>query len=131
MKVFIVEDSPLVRERLLEIVGDVEGMEVVGAADNFDEAVRGILAACPDVTILDVRLADDRGSGIDVLHLVKPQLPRLKAIVLSNYATPQHMKASADAGARFFLDKTVEFERIREILREFLAEEIRETPPKT
>jgi hypothetical protein len=40
----------------------------------------------------------------------------MKAIVMSNFATPQHMKASADAGAEYFLDKSAEFERITTIL---------------
>jgi hypothetical protein len=35
---------------------------------------------------------------------------------MSNYATPQHVKASADAGAEYFLDKSADFERITEIL---------------
>ena len=130
LRVFIVEDSAAIRERLLEIVAEVDGTEVVGEAANFVDAVRGILATSPDVAILDVRLADDQGSGIDVLRFVKAQLPALKAIVMSNFATPQHMQASAEAGARFFLDKTIEFERIDPILREFHAEQIRVTTPK-
>lgn len=131
MKVFIVEDSPDVRERLLDIVRDVEGMEVVGDAATFDDAIRGILATLPQVAILDVRLAGGRGTGIDVLQHVMAHLPALKAIVLSNFATPQYVKASIETGARYFLDKTVEFERIGDILREFQAEETRETPPDT
>jgi DNA-binding NarL/FixJ family response regulator len=122
MKVFIVEDSPVVRERLLDIVRDVEGAELVGDAGNFEDAVHGIMATRPEVAILDIRLADDRGSGIDVLNRVKPQLPGLHAIMLSNYATAQHARASADAGAEYFLDKTVDFERIGEILRELQDE---------
>jgi DNA-binding NarL/FixJ family response regulator len=128
MTVFIVEDSQPVRERLADIVHNVEGIEIVGEAANFDDAIHGILSKRPDVAILDVRLADNRGSGIDVLNHVKAQLPALKAIVISNFATPQHMKASADAGARYFLDKTAEFELIDPILREFYAEKTRETP---
>jgi DNA-binding NarL/FixJ family response regulator len=116
MKVFLVEDSPAVLERLVEIVLDVGGTEVVGKAGSFDAAVAGITTTCPDVAILDIKLADDRGSGIDVLNRVKRQLPEMKAIVLSNYTTPQHLKASADAGAQYFLDKSVDFERIAEIL---------------
>src|SRR5262249_5266084 len=116
MKVFIVEDSPAVLERLADMVRDIDGMELVGDAGSYDAAIRGIFAARPDVAILDIKLADDRGSGIDVLTRIKPQLPRLKAIVLSNYATPQHVKASAEAGADFFLDKSADFEQISEIL---------------
>ena len=44
------------------------------------------------------------------------RVPGLVGIVMSNYATPQHLKASADAGAEFFLDKSSDFERITEIL---------------
>ena len=118
MKVFIVEDSPAVLERLEDMVRDIAGVELVGNARNFDDAVSGIMTARPDVAILDIKLADDHGSGIDVLNRVKPQLANLRAIVLSNYATPQHIKASADAGAEYFLDKSVDFERITEILEQ-------------
>ena len=122
MKVFIVEDSPAVLERLVEMVGELADTEVVGSAGNYDAAVAGILAARPEVAILDIRLADDHGSGIDVLNRVKPVLPGLKAIVLSNYATPQHIKASADAGAEYFLDKSADFERIAGILEQIQDE---------
>lgn len=118
MKVFIVEDSEAVLERLVELISEVEDTEVVGSAGTYEAAVAGILAERPEVAILDIRLADDRGSGIDVLNRVKPALPGLKAIVLSNYATPQHIKASADAGAEYFLDKSADFERIVGILQE-------------
>lgn len=118
MKVFVVEDSAAVRERLIEMIREVEGIEVVGEADRFETAVAGIMNTRPDVVILDIRLADDAGSGIDVLNKVRKALPGIRAIVLSIYATPQHMKASADAGAEYFLDKSVDFERIPEILRQ-------------
>jgi DNA-binding NarL/FixJ family response regulator len=117
MKIFVVEDSPAVLERLLELVREVEGTEVVGNAASFDKAVVGITSTRPDVAILDIKLADNRGSGIDVLNRVRPELPAMKAIVMSNFATPQHMKASAEAGAEYFLDKSAEFERITAILK--------------
>ena len=116
MKVFVVEDSAAVRERLVEMVRDLEDIEVVGEADSYGTAVVGIKDTLPDVAILDIKLANDAGSGIDVLNAVRKELPALRAIVMSNYATPQHMKASANAGAEYFLDKTSDFERIPEIL---------------
>ncbi|HSD99671.1 MAG TPA: response regulator transcription factor [Burkholderiales bacterium] len=122
MKVYVVEDSAVVRERLLEMIREIEDVEVVGEAETFDAAVRGILDSRPDVAVLDIKLADDGGSGIDVLAEVKKRLPAMRAIVLSNYATPQHMKASADAGAEYFLDKSAEFERISGILEQMKNE---------
>ena len=116
VKVFVVEDSPLVRERLVEMIREVKGVDVVGEADRYDTAVSGILSTQPDVAILDISLAD--GNGIEVLARVKPQLPGLRGIMLTNYTSPQHLRASADAGAEYFLDKSVDFERITENLEQ-------------
>jgi DNA-binding NarL/FixJ family response regulator len=118
MKVFVVEDSAAVRERLIEMIREIEDIEVVGEAATYDAAVDGIMSTRPDVAVLDIKLGDGGGSGIDVLNQVRKGLPAMKAIVLSNYATPQHMKASADAGAEYFLDKSADFERITEILEQ-------------
>ena len=118
MKVFVVEDSAAVRERLVELIQEVEAMQVVGEAGTYGTAVAGIMSTLPDVAILDIKLADDAGSGIDVLNEVRKAMPAMRAIVLSNYVSPQHLKASADAGAEFFLDKSSDFERIPEILEQ-------------
>jgi DNA-binding NarL/FixJ family response regulator len=114
MNVFLVEDSPLVCQRLVEMIEADGAHHVVGQAANYDDAVGGITATSPDVGIFDIKLA--RGSGIDALAEAKRRLPGLVGIVMSNYATPQHAKASAEAGADFFLDKSSDFERISEIL---------------
>src|SRR5687768_3775392 len=114
MRVFLVEDSPHVCERLVEMI-EADGMStVVGQAGTYDDAVAGIAATAPDVGIFDIQLAP--GSGIDALIEAKRHQPDLVGIVMSNYATPQHRKASVDAGAAFFLDKSADFERITEIL---------------
>jgi DNA-binding NarL/FixJ family response regulator len=114
MKVFIVEDSPVIRERLVEMVETANGHSVVGQAWNFEDAVAGIARTRPDVAIFDIKLA--HGNGIEALAEAKRRLPGLLSIVMSNYATPQHRKASADAGAEYFLDKSADFERIPAIL---------------
>jgi len=119
MKVFVVEDSAIVRERLLEMIREVDGVEIVGEADSYGTAVAGIMASQPDVAILDISLAE--GSGIDVLAHVKARLPGLRGIMLTNYTSPQHLRASAEAGAEYFLDKSVDFERIAEILELMIA----------
>ena len=114
MKVFLVEDSPLVCERLVEMI-EADGLSsVVGQASTYDDALTGIAATAPDVGILDIQLA--RGSGIAALIEAKRRQPGLVGIVMSNSATPQYKKASADAGAAFFLDKSADFERIVETL---------------
>jgi DNA-binding NarL/FixJ family response regulator len=118
MKVFVVEDSAAVRERLVELIRDVKDIEVVGEAATYDTAVAGIINTRPDVAVLDIKLANEFGSGIDALIEVRKTLPGIRAIILSNYSTPQHLKASADAGAEYFLDKSIDFERVGEILEQ-------------
>ena len=120
MKVFLVEDSPLVCERLVEIIEADGEHAVVGQAATYDDAVRGITATGPDVAIFDIKLA--RGNGIEALAEARRRRPGLIGIVMSNYATSQHMKASADAGAQYVLDKSADFERITTILATLAAQ---------
>ena len=114
MRVFLVEDSAPVVERLIEIIEAHGDHAVVGQATTYDDAVQGIVATRPDVGIFDIKL--ERGTGIEALAEAKRLMPGLVGIVMSNYATPQHMKASTAAGAQYFLDKSAEFERIPGIL---------------
>ena len=120
MKVYVVEDSAPIRERLVDMVNEIEGFEVVGEAATFGQAVSGIRHTTPDVAIFDIQLAE--GSGIDALAQVQRELPAMRSIVLTNYATPQHEKASVDAGAEYFLDKSADFEKIVAILLRMKAE---------
>ena len=114
LKVFLVEDSVPIRQRLVEMIESDGGNEIVGEATTYDDAVAGISATQPDVGIFDIKL--QHGNGIEALAESKRRHPGLVGIVMSNYATPQHMKASAQAGAQYFLDKSADFERIAEIL---------------
>ena len=114
MKVFLVEDSAAVCERLVEMIEASGGHHVVGKAATYDDAVAGINATRPEVGIFDIKLA--HGNGIDALAAAKRDVPGLIGIVMSNYTTAQYVKASADAGADYFLDKSADFERIQEIL---------------
>ncbi|MGE5522578.1 MAG: response regulator transcription factor [Rhodospirillaceae bacterium] len=124
MKVFVVEDSRAVCERLVELIEAEGEHRVVGKAATYDAAVTGIAATEPDVGIFDIRL--ERGNGIDALAEAKRRMPRLVGIVMSNYITPQHKKASVEAGAQYFLDKSADFERITEILSSLAVDTCKE-----
>jgi len=117
--IFIVDDFPTMRDRLRELIDDIDGVEVVGDAGTPDEAIAGILRTHPDCVLLDYQL--DGGTGVDVLRAVHPQMPGVAFIVLTNHATLQHRRACLDAGARFFFDKSTEFTRIRSAIAELDA----------
>ena len=114
--IYIVDDVPSMRERLAELVTDIEGVEVVGDAGTPADAIDGILRTRPDCVLLDYQLLD--GTGVDVLRAVHPKSPQIAFIVLTNHATAQHRRACLDAGARFFFDKSTEFSCIRGAIAE-------------
>jgi two-component system response regulator DevR len=119
LMVFLVEDSPAIRARLATTIREIEGAELVGEAGTVGEAIKGIRSTHPGAVILDLQLED--GSGLDVLKAVYPTAPALHVAVLTNYATDQHRRACMDAGAEFFLDKSSDFPRIREIVQRWTA----------
>ena len=115
LMVYLVEDSPAIRARLAATIRGIEGAELVGEAGTVGAAIDGIRATHPSAVILDLQLQD--GSGLEVLRAVHPSSPELRVAVLTNYATDQHRRACMDAGAEFFLDKSSDFPRIREIVQ--------------
>ena len=110
--VYLVEDSPLVSERLLEMLEGVPGVRLAGHATRADDAIRDILAARPDVVVLDIRLA--QGSGFDVLRALHEQAPEIEVYMLSSFASDPYRHLAARLGARGFFDKATEFTRVRD-----------------
>ena len=118
MNIFVVEDAPEIRTRLIAMIRLVSGVNVVGEADSVNAAIAGILGSATDTLLLDLQLRD--GSGLDVLTRVKQARPELHVIVLTNFATQQYRQASLAAGADFCLDKSQEFGLVPGILRNWI-----------
>lgn len=117
-RIFLVEDSKLILERLAGMLGEIDGVEIIGSADNAVAATQAILDTRPDTVVLDLRLA--AGSGLDVLRSVHPQAPDINFIVLTNFATPQYRDICLNAGARHFIDKSREIGQVRQIVEELV-----------
>jgi DNA-binding NarL/FixJ family response regulator len=115
MKVFIADDSPVVVERLADLLREVPGVELVGRAGDVPEAVRSIRQLSPDAVILDLEMPG--GTGLDVLRAVRPDHPGLQVLICTNFPYSQYRDECFNTGANFFLDKSTEFEKIPTILR--------------
>jgi len=113
VRVFIVDDSLIVREHLVTMLDDLTEVEVVGQAETVTKAISAIGKLQPDLVILDIRMPD--GSGIDVLQTIKQDEPAPIVIVLTNYPYPAYRQKCLQAGADFFLDKSTEFDQIPEL----------------
>lgn len=120
MKVFIVDDSALVRERLIGMLSEIPELEIAGQAQNAHEGIESIRKCKPDVAIIDIRLPDR--SGIEVLKIIKKDTPAPLVIILTNYPYPQYKKKCKEAGADFFFDKSSEFEKVLDVLKRLIQE---------
>ena len=117
--VYIVDDSVLVRSRLVEMLGAMPDVKVAGEAWSTDGAIVGILRARPDSVLLDLHLGER--SGLEVLRVVRKHAPGIIFVVLTNHAEPQYRRACTHAGARYFLDKSREFSRVPEVIAEIAS----------
>ena len=118
MKVFIADDSAIVRESLTDMLSELPEIEIIGQAEDGLQATNIITKLNPDVVILDIRMP--RGNGIDVLQNIKKNNPALIVIMLTNYPYPQYRKKCMDLGADFFFDKSTEFEKVTEVCKQLI-----------
>ena len=114
MKVFLVEDAPLLRTRLEAMIASIPGGRAVGHADGAEDAIQGILAERPDVVVLDLHLR--QGSGLDVLRRIGEAGLRTAIYVLTNHPEESYRRLAAKLGARGFFDKSHEFDKLRAAL---------------
>jgi len=111
VRVYVVEDSLLIRERLDAMV-TVAGATVAGHASTVKAAIAGILVERPELVILDIQLAD--GTGFDVLRAVRKQAPEIDVYLFSNFSAYPYRQLAERLGAKDFFDKSKEFSLMRD-----------------
>ena len=115
MKVYIVDDSKAIRERLHEMLSDIPGVETVGQSGDPFEALEAIRHCHPDAVILDIRLPGI--SGIELLKKIKREQASVLVIMLTDYPYRQYRLQSMQAGADYFFHKTTEIDKIVGVLK--------------
>ena len=110
MRVFVVEDSSLIRKRIIDNVKALGNFDVVGFAESEQEAIDAIVRTQPDIVVTDIRLKE--GSGIEVVRKLRQQLTNStpKIYVLTNYAYPEYKRQCSLVGADGFFDKSAEYD---------------------
>jgi len=115
MKVLIVDDSEILRDRLIAMLSEMIEPENISQAKDVPDAISSFQKLNPDVVILDIRMPG--GSGIEVLEEMKKSSRPPVVIVFTNYPYPQYRRKCIEAGADFFFDKSTEFDRVTEVLK--------------
>jgi DNA-binding NarL/FixJ family response regulator len=110
MRLFIADDSEILRVRLVDMLSEIEGIEIIGQAQESLDAIESIQKLNPQVVILDIRMP--RINSIKVLKAIKKDDQSPTVIIFTNYPYPQYRKRCMDLGADFFFDKSTEFEKL-------------------
>lgn len=115
MKLFLVEDSAIIRQRLEMLVQGFPQIAITGQFETAGDAIQAIAQAPPDLILLDLELGAT--SGLDVLRYTSRHFPNIKVIVLTNHCDARTRSQCLKAGAYLFLDKSLEFAKVTSALQ--------------
>jgi DNA-binding NarL/FixJ family response regulator len=116
--VYLVDDHPLVREWLTNLINQQVDLTVCGEAESGPQARQGIAAAQPDVAIVDIALKDS--SGIELIKDLKQSCPNVAVLVLSMHEESHYAQRALRAGARGYIMKRDTTRKVIAAIRQVL-----------
>src|SRR5580704_1696644 len=119
IRVFSVDDHPLLREGLAAIINNQPDMVLVAQAANAQEAVEKFRKHLPDVTLMDLRLPDK--SGIDAMKVIRTEFPEARVIMLTTFEGDVEIQRALEAGARGYLLKNMPPKELVDTIRQVHA----------
>jgi DNA-binding NarL/FixJ family response regulator len=119
-RVLIVDDHPIIRQGLRELIDQEPDLEVCGEAENAIEALKAIRTLNPDVALVDISLNKDM-SGFDLIKDVKYQYPNLPTLVLSMHDESIFAERVLRAGGRGYVMKEEATEKVLIAIRKVLG----------
>uniref|UniRef100_UPI0005C29646 response regulator transcription factor n=1 Tax=Pseudacidovorax intermedius TaxID=433924 RepID=UPI0005C29646 len=103
VRLFLVDDHPLVRDGLRARLEALPGLRIVGEAGSAAEALAQVDAARPDLMLVDVGMKDLNGIELAALLLARPTPPHV--VMLSMYDNPEYVQRALQAGAQGYVLK--------------------------
>lgn len=119
IRVFSVDDHPLLREGIGALVNNQPDMEMICEAATGGEAIQLFKQHRPDVTLLDLRLPDM--SGIDTLIAIRTEFPDARIIMLTTFEGDVEIQRALQAGARGYLLKNMPPSELVDVIRQVHA----------
>lgn len=115
IKVLVVDDHPIVRDGLRNLILAFEDLELIGEAENGQEALLFCRQGSPDVILMDVFMPVM--DGIEATRLFKEQHPLIKVIILTNSPDEDHIQKALQAGAVGYLIKNAPIDTLANAIR--------------
>ncbi|HEX5887890.1 MAG TPA: response regulator transcription factor [Pyrinomonadaceae bacterium] len=119
IRIFSVDDHPLLREGIAALVNNQPDMVIAGEAATGAEALQLFKKLQPDVTLLDLRLPDT--SGIDILIAIRTEFPEARIIMLTTFEGDVEIHRALQAGARGYLLKNMPPSELLDVIRQVHA----------
>ena len=119
LQVLLVEDSAVICNLIAGIVNNIAGVSVAESVESEVDAIEAVNHGHVDVVILDLQLRS--GTGFGVLRALRRMARRPEVVVLTNFALSTYRESALALGARHFLDKSRDYERLPDILTELAA----------
>ncbi len=117
-KIFLVDDHPLVRERLTQLIAQQPDLSVCGEAESAPAALTGLAAAPADLVIVDLSLQDS--AGLELIKSLQRLHPSLPVLVLSMHDESLYAERVFRAGARGYINKRESAQKVIEAIRRVL-----------
>ncbi len=117
--VFVVDDHPIVREGLADLINKEEDLVVCGWAEDIPQTLKAIREAPPDVVTVDISL--EGASGLELIKEIKTQFPDMPVIALSMHQESLYAERALRAGARGYVTKHEATKKVIVALREVLG----------
>jgi DNA-binding NarL/FixJ family response regulator len=121
-KVVIVDDHPLFRERLFELINHQLDMEVCGEAEDAQQALELIGNTSPDLAIVDITLKES--SGLDLIKKIRELPTAVPVLVLSMHDESLYAERALRSGAAGYITKHESAENVLSAMRRVLAGEV-------
>ena len=115
IRVLLADDQRVVREGLATLLGLLDGVEVVGAVGDGEDAVALAAEVRPDVVLMDLRMPGC--GGVEATRRMREQDPNVKVLMLTTYADDRSVIDALRAGARGYLTKDAGAEEIHRALQ--------------
>jgi DNA-binding NarL/FixJ family response regulator len=119
IRVFSVDDHPLLREGIGALVNNQPDMILIGEAASGSEAIQLFRQLLPDVTLMDLRLPDM--SGIDTLIAIRTEFPEARIIMLTTFEGDVEIQRALQAGARGYMLKNMPPTELLDVIRQVHA----------